>query len=90
MITVLVDRPLDSRGGRWSLTTEERHHLRVRRAGEGEPVRVLDGAGRVGEGRLIPGDQGLAVEVACFALHLPLGTHLLIAVVAHAAARAWP
>ena len=48
MITVLVDRPLEGEGGRWPLAAEERHHLRVRRTREGEPVRVLDGRGRVG------------------------------------------
>jgi 16S rRNA (uracil1498-N3)-methyltransferase len=46
------------------LDEEERHHLKVRRAAGGEKVRVLDGAGTVGEGRLVPiaGDLGVQVE----------------------------
>lgn len=46
-----------------SLEEEERHHLRVRRAGEGEPVRVLDGAGAVGDGILVRQGKDLAVQV---------------------------
>lgn len=45
------------------LDEEERHHLRVRRAAAGERVRLLDGAGSVGEGRLIQlgGELGVAI-----------------------------
>ncbi len=45
------------------LEEEERHHLRVRRAGEGEVVRVLDGAGGVAEGTLVRQGRDFAVQV---------------------------
>jgi len=45
------------------LDDEERHHLRVRRAVAGEKVRVLDGAGGVGEGRLEQNGDGFAVAL---------------------------
>lgn len=47
-----------------ALDEEERHHLRVRRAVAGEKVRVLDGAGTVGEGRLVQvgGDLGVQID----------------------------
>ncbi len=47
-----------------ALDEEERHHLKVRRAKDGEPVRVLDGAGAVGEGRLVELRGEAAVEIA--------------------------
>ena len=47
-----------------SLDEEERHHLRVRRAAPGERVRLLDGAGSVGEGRLVKLGGELGVEIA--------------------------
>jgi 16S rRNA (uracil1498-N3)-methyltransferase len=50
-------------GATIALDEEERHHLRVRRAAEGEAVRVLDGAGALADGRLVRGRDGLAVEV---------------------------
>lgn len=46
-----------------ALEAEERHHLKVRRAVAGEPVWVLDGAGRVAEGRLVQGRDGFEVAV---------------------------
>lgn len=45
------------------LDEEERHHLRVRRAAVGERVRVLDGAGVVGEGELVRAGGELAVRI---------------------------
>jgi 16S rRNA (uracil1498-N3)-methyltransferase len=45
------------------LDEEERHHLRVRRAVDGERVRVLDGAGTVGEGRLLKQGGEFVVRV---------------------------
>jgi 16S rRNA (uracil1498-N3)-methyltransferase len=39
-------------GGRCRLSEEESHHLRVRRAADGETVELRDGAGLVGTGRL--------------------------------------
>ena len=46
-----------------SLDEEERHHLRVRRATAGERVRLLDGAGLVGMGRLVKLGGELGVEI---------------------------
>ena len=46
-----------------ALQDEEAHHLRVRRAREGEEVRVLDGAGKLAEGRLVRGRDGLGVAI---------------------------
>lgn len=46
-----------------ALDEEERHHLRVRRAAPGETVRLLDGEGTVGEGKLILLGGELAVQV---------------------------
>lgn len=51
-------------GATVSLHEEERHHLRVRRAAEGERVRALDGAGTIAEGVLlrVGGDFAVRVE----------------------------
>jgi len=46
-----------------ALESEERHHLKVRRAAAGELVRVLDGAGTIAEGRLVQGREGFEVEL---------------------------
>lgn len=46
-----------------ALQDEEQHHLRVRRAVEGQPVRVLDGAGSLATGRLVRQGKGYAVLV---------------------------
>ena len=45
------------------LEEEERHHLKVRRASEGEQVRVLDGAGLLADGRLLGGRDGFSVAI---------------------------
>ncbi len=45
------------------LEEEERHHLRVRRAAEGEPIRVLDGVGAVGEGTLVRQGRDFAAQI---------------------------
>lgn len=50
-------------GARISLDALEVHHLRVRRAGAGEAVRLLDGAGGVGAGVLELGKKGAVVTV---------------------------
>ena len=47
-------------GGTAPLEEEERHHLKVRRAAEGDAVRVLDGAGVIGVGRLVRDGSGFA------------------------------
>ncbi len=50
-------------GARIALDALEVHHLRVRRAGAGESVRLLDGAGGVGAGVLELGKKDAAVTV---------------------------
>jgi 16S rRNA (uracil1498-N3)-methyltransferase len=50
-------------GQRCRLSEEESHHLRVRRAAEGELVELRDGAGLVGTGRLIVSPAGWEVDV---------------------------
>ncbi len=49
--------------GRVELEEDELHHLRVRRAREGEALRILDGAGATALGRLVKAGRGFAVEV---------------------------
>lgn len=50
-------------GARIVLDALEVHHLRVRRAGAGEAIRLLDGAGGVGEGVLELGRKDAVVTV---------------------------
>jgi 16S rRNA (uracil1498-N3)-methyltransferase len=50
-------------GERYRLSEEESHHLRVRRAADGELVEIRDGAGLVGTGRLTSSGPGWEVEV---------------------------
>lgn len=50
-------------GARIVLDALEVHHLRVRRAGAGEAIRLLDGAGGVGEGTLELGRKDAVVTV---------------------------
>lgn len=45
------------------LDEAEAHHLKVRRAAEGDPVKILDGAGTAGWGRLVRDAGGFAVVV---------------------------
>lgn len=45
------------------LDEEERHHLKVRRAAEGDKARALDGAGAIAEGRLVLQRGEFAVQV---------------------------
>jgi 16S rRNA (uracil1498-N3)-methyltransferase len=63
MIRVLIERSggaADQRGG---LVDGEAHHLRVRRAEDGEAVEVRDGEGLIGLGRLVKAGKGWRVEV---------------------------
>jgi len=46
-----------------ALEEEERHHLQVRRAVVGQPVKVLDGAGGIAEGRLVREGKEFAAAV---------------------------
>ena len=66
MIRVLLERGSAVVGGRVGLVEGEAHHLRVRRAKDGEPVEVRDGA--VTEVRV----GGRAVAVARGTLTLSL------------------
>jgi len=61
------------------LDEEERHHLRVRRAAAGERVRLLDGAGSVGEGRLVKLGGELGVDIVSMReVPLPPGFMLIV------------
>ena len=64
-VTVNVLVPVGSlvTGARIVLDALEVHHLRVRRAGAGEAIRLLDGAGGVGEGTLELGRKDAVVTV---------------------------
>lgn len=60
---VLLPAGAVTEGERCRLSEEEGHHLRVRRAADGELVEIRDGAGLVGTGRLIAAPGGWDVEV---------------------------
>jgi 16S rRNA (uracil1498-N3)-methyltransferase len=63
MIRVLIERS-SSAAGRWGgLLEGEAHHLRVRRAEDGETVEVRDGEGLIGLGRLVRAGKSWEVEV---------------------------
>ena len=64
MIRVLLERGSGAAGQRGSLLEGEAHHLRVRRAEDGESVEVRDGEGLVGVGRLVRVGKTWDVEVA--------------------------
>lgn len=68
-------------GQRASLAEDEAHHLRVRRAHEGEAVEVLDGAGLTGRGRLVRARAEWLVEIES-AERQPVGPELILAVAA--------
>jgi 16S rRNA (uracil1498-N3)-methyltransferase len=61
---VLLPAGVAHQGERCRVSEEESHHLRVRRAKEGELVELRDGAGLVGTGRVAPLPDGWEVEVA--------------------------
>ena len=50
-------------GATVTLDDEERHHLRVRRAVEGNQVRALDGAGTIAEGVLVRVGKDFAIRI---------------------------
>jgi 16S rRNA (uracil1498-N3)-methyltransferase len=60
---VIVQRGCGAAGRRVSLDEEEVHHLRVRRAKDGQAVEILDGAGARGAGRLVQAGKQWAVEI---------------------------
>ena len=58
-------------GQRVGLDEHEAHHLKVRRARDGETVEVLDGAGFTGTGILVQSGRGWLVEVRKAEMQLP-------------------
>jgi 16S rRNA (uracil1498-N3)-methyltransferase len=60
---VLLDSTAAGDGRVARLVEGEAHHLRVRRAREGDRVELRDGAGLVGTGRLVRHGPGWSVEV---------------------------
>ena len=63
MIRVLIERNSGVAGRRCSVLEGEAHHLRVRRAENGESVEVRDGEGLTGLGRLVQAGKSWDVEV---------------------------
>jgi 16S rRNA (uracil1498-N3)-methyltransferase len=59
---VVIRRGSGAAGQRGSLDENEMHHLRVRRAKDGEAVEILDGAGLRGTGRLLQDGKLWSVE----------------------------
>lgn len=53
MITLLVEAGVLAPERQVELDESERHHLKVRRARQGERVRLLDGSGGIGEGTVV-------------------------------------
>jgi 16S rRNA (uracil1498-N3)-methyltransferase len=66
-------------GKRVSLDEHEIHHLTVRRAKDGEPVQVLDGAGLIGAGTLVKLGREWMVELGAAKLQ-PAPSPLTLAV----------
>jgi 16S rRNA (uracil1498-N3)-methyltransferase len=64
MIRVLIEPGGELAEHRFGLVQEEGHHLRVRRASDGEVVEVRDGEGLMGVGRLVRTDRTWSVEVS--------------------------
>jgi len=79
MIRVLVARGTGVAGQRGSLMDGEDHHLRVRRAVDGDVVEVRDGEGLVGTGRLVRHSKAWMVEVTD-AARAPTPAELTLAV----------
>lgn len=64
MITLLVEAGVLAPERDIKLVEAERHHLRVRRARAGDPVRLVDGRGGVGDGTLVGVPSEGTVHVA--------------------------
>jgi 16S rRNA (uracil1498-N3)-methyltransferase len=60
---VLIEQGSGERGKRVSLDADEVHHLKVRRATDGERVEVLDGAGFQGSGVLVKAGRTWMVDI---------------------------
>jgi 16S rRNA (uracil1498-N3)-methyltransferase len=63
MMRVLIQRAGGVAGQRGSLVDGEAHHLRVRRAEDGESVELRDGEGLIGVGRLVQVGKDWVVDV---------------------------
>jgi 16S rRNA (uracil1498-N3)-methyltransferase len=68
---VLVQPGSWETGKRGSLDPDEIHHLKVRRAKDGERVEVLDGAGLLGSGILVKTGRDWMVEIRAAELQQP-------------------
>jgi len=79
MMRVLVGRGSGAAGQLGTLADGEEHHLRVRRAAEGDVVEVRDGEGLLGSGRLVRQGKGWAVELS-EAERVPRAAELTLAV----------
>jgi 16S rRNA (uracil1498-N3)-methyltransferase len=81
VITVLlapeVDASAATPGRRERLDDSEQHHLRVRRARDGEHVALRDGAGLVGIGRIAVVGKAWEVEIESAERHAPPAALLL-------------
>jgi 16S rRNA (uracil1498-N3)-methyltransferase len=78
VITLLVPHGVAA-GGREQVDEAEQHHLRVRRAADGERVALRDGLGLVGTGRLVGSGRAWLVEVETVERH-PRPAELTLAV----------
>lgn len=78
MITLLAHRGSLVAGTTITLPEEEAHHLRVRRAREGDVLRLADGEGVIGRGVLVQGDRVAIHAVDRF--HAPVPLSLAVAV----------
>ena len=68
---VVIQRGSGAAGKRVGLDEHEAHHLKVRRAQDGEIVDVLDGAGFIGKGILVQSGREWMVEVGTAELQPP-------------------
>jgi len=66
MITVLVEAGVLAPERQVQLAEAERHHLKVRRAREGERIRLLDGRGGAGEAMLVGSPSEGIVRISRF------------------------
>lgn len=76
---IVLLEPAGTRGPQGGLLDGETHHLRVRRAREGETVELRDGAGLVGRGRLVSGTGEWTVRIESVE-HRPPPPELVLAV----------
>ena len=79
MIRVLLERGGAAAGQRGNLLDGEAHHLRVRRAEEGEAVELRDGDGLIGLGRLVLERKTWGVDVTAVG-QVPRPAELTLAV----------